>query len=106
MEIHIVLEQCSFFVIRMYRNISVFSDFTGRMAPDGERGFNPPQSKSTSKKKAEDSSRRLHSSSVNSDKERKHLEKDRSLWECILSYCCAFCFNMWPVYSPRSTHGF
>ncbi|CAM4581488.1 unnamed protein product [Lepidochelys kempii] len=50
---------------------------TGRMAPDGERGFNPLQSKSTSKKKAEDSSRRLHSSSVYSDKERKHLEKDR-----------------------------
>ncbi|KAG6931216.1 SPOC domain containing 1 [Chelydra serpentina] len=50
---------------------------TGRMAPDSERGFNPPQSKSASKKKAEDSSRRLHSTSVYSDKERKHLEKDR-----------------------------
>ncbi|XP_043361879.1 SPOC domain-containing protein 1 isoform X2 [Dermochelys coriacea] len=50
---------------------------TGRMALDGERGFNPLQSKSTSKKKAEDSSKRLHSSSVYSDKERKHLEKDR-----------------------------
>ncbi|XP_034610226.1 SPOC domain-containing protein 1 isoform X1 [Trachemys scripta elegans] len=50
---------------------------TGRMAPDGERRFNPPQSKPTSKKKAEDSSRRLHSTSVYSDKERKHLEKDR-----------------------------
>ncbi|XP_039367081.1 SPOC domain-containing protein 1 isoform X2 [Mauremys reevesii] len=50
---------------------------TGRMAPDGERGFNPLQSKLTSKKKAEDSSRRLHSTGVYSDKERKHLEKDR-----------------------------
>ncbi|XP_050788354.1 SPOC domain-containing protein 1 isoform X2 [Gopherus flavomarginatus] len=50
---------------------------TERMAPDGESGFNPLQSKPTSKKKAEDSSRRLHSTSVYSYKERKHLEKDR-----------------------------
>ncbi|XP_074917060.1 SPOC domain-containing protein 1 isoform X2 [Chelonoidis abingdonii] len=50
---------------------------TGRMAPDGERGFNPLQRKPTSKKKAEDSSRRLHSTGVYSYKERRHLEKDR-----------------------------
>ncbi|KAM9116462.1 SPOC domain-containing protein 1 isoform 2-T4 [Pangshura tecta] len=49
----------------------------GRMAPDGERGFKPLQSKLTSKKKAEDSSRRLHSTGVYSHKGRKHLEKDR-----------------------------
>ncbi|XP_074832652.1 SPOC domain-containing protein 1 isoform X2 [Carettochelys insculpta] len=49
---------------------------TGRMAPDGERGFKLPWSKSTSKKKAKDGSR-LHSTTVCSDKGRKILEKDR-----------------------------
>nr|XP_014426209.1 SPOC domain-containing protein 1 [Pelodiscus sinensis]XP_025037686.1 SPOC domain-containing protein 1 [Pelodiscus sinensis]XP_025037687.1 SPOC domain-containing protein 1 [Pelodiscus sinensis]XP_025037688.1 SPOC domain-containing protein 1 [Pelodiscus sinensis] len=49
---------------------------TGRMAPDGERGFNPPRSKSSSKKKAEGSSR-LHSTTVCSEKGRRHLEKGR-----------------------------
>ncbi|XP_067389892.1 SPOC domain-containing protein 1 [Emydura macquarii macquarii] len=57
---------------------------TGRMAPDGERGFNLPRSKSVPKKKAADSSARLHTTAIYSDKGRKHLEKDRSASAGIL----------------------